>query len=681
MNRSISRGPVLLAGQLRPAILLAGLIAIFLSTPSRGRDRGQSYPKLLVYSSAIGHLPDATQDSLSWYDVLVCSDRPEVVASLRARNADLRLLWSLSPQFATPPDSAATPWWLPDTLWSPSRLIQHYAQKNDWYLRDTSGRPITDGSSFVLNWTRYCPPGVFGSSRGLRAAEWIARVALPGVAFSRQTQESWSWDSRSAYNGFIFEILADCLGSYGWEIYAQADPNRDGVADGVYSACSATGADDPLSVLMREENDLFYRDLDAAFPTDFVFLSNENNRYIGPAWCTRLSGMKLENWMRPSNPSWMDWWDWFYGLTPPWDPGENWGVGYAWTEAVYDRQTADSLKGWDLSFIQVWAEQDRSDEENLRQMRLGLGTAMLGDGYFAFTRDQRYPLWQREFDWDFGPPLGPFARELPSRGDSLYVRFFRRGMVEVNPNDSVESGVPARDSRFTFWLPVQDLAAEITPGRNARVTWTTPAGEENDADFYELRYAMAPITLDTWDSAMPYAGNPVVATPGSPVSVTILGLRPGAEYHFAVRAHTRGRPEPTLSNEAWVRSPSVQNDLHPSTPPRTDPDPVPTDETGSNGSSSLPSRSGILAIDPNPSAGEATIRFAISPGTGPVRITIEDVAGRRVRTLVEGAARAGSFSRTWDGFDDRGKRAAPGIYFVRLSWCGGVDGRKLMLVR
>jgi hypothetical protein len=200
-----------------------------------------------------------------------------------------------------------------------------------------------------------------------------------------------------------------------------------------------------------------------------VFDINANYDYIGPWWVHKLSGIKIENWMRfPGNPEWVDWWDHFYGQTRPWEEGEvNHGGGYAWAESKFDKPVHDRLKGWDLSIIQTWRNPDVPESENLRQMRWGLGTAMLGDGYLCYSEDARYPLWQPEFDWDFGAPLGHcFARAYGS--DSLYVRMFSQGMVEVNPNDWPVNGVPARDSRFSFWNPTVELpdpaAIPVTEG-------------------------------------------------------------------------------------------------------------------------------------------------------------------------------------------------------------------------
>src|SRR5205823_6323538 len=52
-------------------------------------------------------------------------------------------------------------------------------------------------------------------------------------------------------------------------------------------------------------------------------------------------------------------------------------------------------------------------------------------------------------------------------------------------------------------------------------------------------------------------------------------------------------------------------------------------------------------------------------GPGPWTLALYDVRGRRVRTLVEGAA--GPVGRApWDGRTDDGRVAAPGLYFARL---------------
>ncbi|HKQ58504.1 MAG TPA: S8 family serine peptidase, partial [Candidatus Eisenbacteria bacterium] len=74
-------------------------------------------------------------------------------------------------------------------------------------------------------------------------------------------------------------------------------------------------------------------------------------------------------------------------------------------------------------------------------------------------------------------------------------------------------------------------------------------------------------------------------------------------------------------------------------------------------------------ISPNPAGGAATLAFTIgSPGH--VRLTLYDVRGRRVRTLVDGAREAGVHRETWNGRDDRGAALGAGVYLARVESAG-----------
>ena len=53
--------------------------------------------------------------------------------------------------------------------------------------------------------------------------------------------------------------------------------------------------------------------------------------------------------------------------------------------------------------------------------------------------------------------------------------------------------------------------------------------------------------------------------------------------------------------------------------------------------------------------------------TGRVRVSIYDVAGRKVRVLADRVFPAGEHSLEWDGTDDGSARVARGVYFVRSS--------------
>jgi serine protease AprX len=83
----------------------------------------------------------------------------------------------------------------------------------------------------------------------------------------------------------------------------------------------------------------------------------------------------------------------------------------------------------------------------------------------------------------------------------------------------------------------------------------------------------------------------------------------------------------------------------------------------------------LAEVAPNPAGGEATLWFAMR-AEGPVRLTLYDVRGRRVRTLLDAARPAGRQSVVWDGRDDRGAPAASGVYLARLEGAGRTAQRK-----
>jgi len=55
--------------------------------------------------------------------------------------------------------------------------------------------------------------------------------------------------------------------------------------------------------------------------------------------------------------------------------------------------------------------------------------------------------------------------------------------------------------------------------------------------------------------------------------------------------------------------------------------------------------------------------------------------GEKVRTLIDADERAGAKQITWDGLNDRGVRAASGVYIYRIAAGTFVATRKLMLMK
>ena len=72
-----------------------------------------------------------------------------------------------------------------------------------------------------------------------------------------------------------------------------------------------------------------------------------------------------------------------------------------------------------------------------------------------------------------------------------------------------------------------------------------------------------------------------------------------------------------------------------------------------------------LNCTPNPLEQSARVTYSV-PGGRHVRLTVHDVRGRTVRTLVDRFRETGRHAEVWDGCDDAGARVSPGIYFMRL---------------
>jgi hypothetical protein len=83
---------------------------------------------------------------------------------------------------------------------------------------------------------------------------------------------------------------------------------------------------------------------------------------------------------------------------------------------------------------------------------------------------------------------------------------------------------------------------------------------------------------------------------------------------------------------------------------------------------------------PNPFNPSTTISFVL-PAQGPVDLSIFDVYGRLVRTLLKNDMSAGEHTTGWDGRDSDGAAASTGIYFVRLEVQGEVRTKKIILMK
>jgi hypothetical protein len=86
-----------------------------------------------------------------------------------------------------------------------------------------------------------------------------------------------------------------------------------------------------------------------------------------------------------------------------------------------------------------------------------------------------------------------------------------------------------------------------------------------------------------------------------------------------------------------------------------------------------------LRAHPNPSRAAFTFRYR-APAGARTMLDILEPSGRRIASLPSESGNADWRSATWDGVRANGDRAAPGVYFVRLSAGTGSVVRRLVLL-
>ena len=83
---------------------------------------------------------------------------------------------------------------------------------------------------------------------------------------------------------------------------------------------------------------------------------------------------------------------------------------------------------------------------------------------------------------------------------------------------------------------------------------------------------------------------------------------------------------------------------------------------------------------PNPFNPETIIRYNLQENIF-VNITIYDLLGKKVKTLVNQAHVAGPQSIVWNANDDYGERVGAGIFFYQIQAGGFIQTRKMVLLK
>lgn len=93
-----------------------------------------------------------------------------------------------------------------------------------------------------------------------------------------------------------------------------------------------------------------------------------------------------------------------------------------------------------------------------------------------------------------------------------------------------------------------------------------------------------------------------------------------------------------------------------------------------------PGQLGLPSVSPNPTRGSTDIRFTVTAASR-VQVEIHDLAGRRLREVLDARLDAGNQSLRWDGRDAGGRPVPAGSYFAVVRVGDRLAARRIVFVR
>ncbi|MFH2036867.1 MAG: T9SS type A sorting domain-containing protein [Candidatus Zixiibacteriota bacterium] len=94
----------------------------------------------------------------------------------------------------------------------------------------------------------------------------------------------------------------------------------------------------------------------------------------------------------------------------------------------------------------------------------------------------------------------------------------------------------------------------------------------------------------------------------------------------------------------------------------------------------LPTSFSLSQNHPNPFNPSTMIEYSL-PTRSPVKISIYNILGQKVTTLVDETVSAGNHNVIWNGTDKNGQPVASGIYFYRIETDQFIDSKKMILLK
>jgi len=94
----------------------------------------------------------------------------------------------------------------------------------------------------------------------------------------------------------------------------------------------------------------------------------------------------------------------------------------------------------------------------------------------------------------------------------------------------------------------------------------------------------------------------------------------------------------------------------------------------------LPKEFTLKNAYPNPFNPVTTIRYGL-PKDSEVKITIFDISGRKIKTIIDSKQQAGWYDMQWNGINDQNVQVSSGMYLYKMTADNYTQTKKILLIR
>jgi len=251
--------------------------------------------------------------------------------------------------------------------------------------------------------------------------------------------------------------------------------------------------------------------------------------------------------------------------------------------------------------------------------------------------------------------------------DTAETYFLAIKTADEVPNWSGLSNVASATTTEDLTPPaaVNDLqASEGSESGQIDLSWNAVGDDDmtGNASFYEIRYSLNRIDAGNWESALLWTPGPTPANPGEEENLTLYGLDPGQWYWVGMKVYDDAGNTSGMSNvDSAVSHFDFGTDI--------DDDDL-----------TLPEEFTLAQNYPNPFNPSTEIAFSL-PEAADANLTVYNIHGQEVTTLVDHTLPAGDHVVQWHGRNQRSQAVATGVYFYRLTAGSYQETRKMLMVK